>query len=271
MRPRSPRDDPGDRRGGGVNILILERDEVGALIPRSDRRWSHLRKVLKKGPGDKIAAGLLGEKPGEPESQPLLGEATIRELGERGLVLDFEGGREPPPLAPLRLVLGFPRPIQANRILKDIASLGVAEVWLTGTELGEKSYAQSSIFKDKDFRGALIEGAEQAGNPLLPRVVTHWSLRLCLDAIEAEDAREEQRGKRIFLHPYGGAPRMGAIGLLEAPVTLAIGSERGWTDPELAALVAAGYEQRGLGNRILKTETAVVSGIALALAGLGLL
>jgi 16S rRNA (uracil1498-N3)-methyltransferase len=256
-----------------VNILILEAGEIGKLIPRSDRRWGHIKKVLKKGPGDSLAAGIASDAEGQ---NALLGEVTIRELNDSELVLDFAASRdtEAPPLAPLRLLLGFPRPIQASRILKDLTSLGVAEIHLTGTELGEKSYAQSSIFKDHDFRGPLIEGAEQAGNPRLPRVTTHWTLRRCLEAIGTEDAArggEWKTGKRIFLHPYGKPPRLGAIGSLAAPVTLAIGSERGWTAPEQELLRAAGFEQRGLGDRILKTETATLAAVTLVLAGLKLL
>jgi 16S rRNA (uracil1498-N3)-methyltransferase len=245
-----------------VNILLLEPGEVGSRIPRSDRRWAHVKKILKKSPGDRLAAGV---------ADGCLGEAIVRELDEHGLVLDFEAsgpdGGAAPPLAPLSLILGFPRPIQAARILKDLTSLGVAEIHLTGTELGEKSYAQSSIFKDRDFRGPLIEGAEQAGNPRLPSVHTHWSLKRCLEALAAREF-----GDRIFLHPYGSHERLGACApQLRPPLVLAVGSERGWTEGEIEALTQAGFSPRSLGARILKTETAVLASCALALSGLGLL
>lgn len=183
--------------------------------------------------------------------------------------------RSPPPLAPLRLLLGFPRPIQAARILKDLTSLGVAEIHLTATELGEKSYSQSSIFKDRDFRSHLLEGAEQSGNPRLPRVFTHWSLRLCLEALDAADASSADAGaaagERIFLHPYGDFASLAAPTSFEAPLTLAIGSERGWTAAEIERLGAAGFSPRRLGGRILKTETAVIAATVLGLARLGFL
>ena len=53
-----------------MNILILEEAEVGVRIPRADRRWEHIKKVLKKGPGDILAAGL---------ADGALGDATILE------------------------------------------------------------------------------------------------------------------------------------------------------------------------------------------------
>jgi len=248
-----------------MNIILLEESEIGSPIPRVDRRWSHVKKVLRKGPGDRLEAG-IADGP--------LGKATIRELSDSALVLDFEAEREAPPLAPIRLLLGFPRPIQAARILKDLTSLGVAEIRLLGTELGEKSYAQSSIFKDKDFRGPLVEGAEQAGNPRLPRITTHWNLASCLKAVEEADrgsAAAASPGARIFLHPYGEPERLGSSVGIAPPVTLAVGSERGWTEAEVGLLRAAGFEARGLGDRILKTETAAVAATVLALANLGYL
>jgi RsmE family RNA methyltransferase len=255
-----------------VNILLLEEGESGSLIPRGDRRWEHVKKVLKKAPGESLAAGMVDGP---------LGEAIVRELGDSGLVLDFEAFDGPaglaPALAPVRLVLGFPRPIQAARILKELTSLGLAEIHLTGTELGEKSYAMSAIFKDQAFRRPLIEGAEQAGNPRLPKVFRHWSLRLCLEALASRESSGEALGDRIFLHPYGDSEPMGAYLArssspgLRPPVTLAVGSERGWTETELAALRSEGFSGKSLGSRILKTETAALAASVLALAALDII
>ncbi len=254
-----------------MNIIILEEGEIGARLPRSDRRWAHVKKILRKGVGDRVAAGIACGSP--EEGQGRLGEAIVRELDDAGIILDYEPfageAGAPPELAPVRVILGFPRPIQAARILKDLTSLGVAEILLTGTKLGEKSYLDSDLFKEKDFRRPLVEGAEQAGNPRLPSVSTHWSLRRCLEALGPAD------GSRIYLHPYGGAPRLGAADALGAarsldpPATLAIGSERGWTEAEISLLRASGFEGRGLGERILKSETAALSAVVLALAALG--
>lgn len=260
-------------------MLILEPGEPGALIPRSDRRCEHVRKILKKKAGDRLSAGIATASPFGP-APGALGEAVVESLDERGLVLGFEAfsgaGSEPEPLAPLRLILGFPRPIQANRIFKDLASLGVSEILLTGTELGEKSYLESDFFKAGEFRRPLLEGAEQAANPRLPSVSTHWSLKRCLDSLEEGAAAAGQdsaaglgQGARLALHPGEGAPNLGALGDLAPPLTLAIGSERGWTGAEVALLEERGFRVAGLGRRILKTETAAVAAVAILLARLG--
>ena len=98
-------------------MLLLEPGESGLRLPRSDRRWEHIKKVLRKGPGDRVCAGIVDGP---------LGSALVRELDDSGFVLDFEAESEAPPVAPIVLILGFPRPIQAARILRDLASLGVS-------------------------------------------------------------------------------------------------------------------------------------------------
>ncbi len=257
-----------------MNLLLLEAGEAGRLIPPSDRRHEHLRRILKKGVGDTVAAGLVTDSVFGP-APASLGMALIRKLDREGLVLDFEAedgpAGEPLPLAPLRLLLGFPRPIQATRILKDLTSLGLGDIVLTGTELGEKSYLESGFFKDGDYHRPLLEGAEQAANPRLPRVGFHWTLARSLAALDAMGDTVWEGSLRVALHPGEGRPDLGAFlaGRAAPSITLAVGSERGWTPGELAALETSGFAVCGLGLRILKTETACLAASALALSALG--
>ncbi|HTX73177.1 MAG TPA: RsmE family RNA methyltransferase [Rectinemataceae bacterium] len=244
-----------------MNMLLLEPGESGVLLPRSDRRWEHLRKTLKKRPGDRVTAGIV---------DGAVGSALLRRIDDEGFLVEFEADRDPPPLAPIALVLGFPRPIQAGRILRDLASLGVARIELTSTELGEKSYRQSDLFLKGEFRRHLMEGAEQSCNPRLPVVRTHWSLRRCLETLGETDFGGAG-GSRIMLHPYGETARMGMLSELTPPVILAVGSERGWTEGEIGLLASRGFTPARLGAAILRTETAALSAVVLALARLGLM
>jgi 16S rRNA (uracil1498-N3)-methyltransferase len=52
-------------------------------------------------------------------------------------------------------------------------------------------------------------------------------------------------------------------------IALAIGPEGGWTDHELAAARAAGFVEASLGENILRTETAVLAGMAIVGFALG--
>lgn len=244
-------------------MLILEAGEVGARIPCSDRRVQHASRVLKKGPGDTLLAGIAGAD---------IGTARVESCDGDGWVFSFESAGRPEALAPLTLLVGFPRPIQANRILKDLTSLGASRIVLSGTELGEKSYIQSDFFSKREFRPALLEGAEQAANPLLPRVDCAWTLGRALDALG-----EDGEGLRFALDPYRSRDSLGSLAAAalaspqEAPCVLAIGSERGWTEGELALLEARGFRFATLGRRILKTETACMAAASIALSAMGYL
>jgi len=52
-------------------------------------------------------------------------------------------------------------------------------------------------------------------------------------------------------------------------IVLAIGSERGWTDKELELFRQSHFRTAGMGTRVLRTETAVVSALALVKAAIG--
>jgi RsmE family RNA methyltransferase len=238
-------------------MLFLDEGEASSPLSSSDPRVRHILKVLKKGEGDQILAGT-------PDGA--IGAARIESLDDAGMRFSFIPERSAPALQPITLLLGFPRPIQANRILKDLTSLGVGRIILSGTDLGEKSYFQSDFFKDKEYRQALIEGAQQAANPRLPMVETAWTLARALDTMGGN-------GGRWAFDPYRAGSNFGSVTLaparVDAPLVLAIGSERGWSEAELDLLAGYGFAFARLGERILKSETAAVAAVCLALARLG--
>lgn len=182
------------------------------------------------------------------------------------MALELGPGRRAPPLLPLCLILGFPRPIQAKRILKDLCSLGVSRIILAGTDLGEKSYREGSFFSDGGWEGAIREGASQAGSPLLPMVSTQTSL----DAAIAELG--SAAGTRVALDAEGSHRGLGSVSFdARNGAVLAVGSERGWTERERALLSATGFASASLGKRILRTETACVAAVSIVLSRMGVM
>ena len=55
------------------------------------------------------------------------------------------------------------------------------------------------------------------------------------------------------------------------PVVAAIGSERGWTDRERRLLEEQGFVRCGMGERIMRTETAATVAGAIILSELGII
>lgn len=237
-----------------MNLILFEAAETLSPLPRSDPRAAHLLDVLRRGAGGVFDAGLLNGP---------RGKGTVVSIGESAIELSFAWGAEPPPLDPLSLVIGLPRPQTARKILQEAAALGVASLHFVLTEKGDRSYAQSTLWRSGEWRRHLITGAEQAFCTRLPQV-THG--RLMSEVAEAG----ESSGMRIALDNYEAGRGLAAL-VPAPPVTIAIGPERGWSAAERDLLRARGFEMVHLGSRVLRTETACVAAVAIVKAGLGLM
>jgi len=74
-----------------------------------------------------------------------------------------------------------------------------------------------------------------------------------------------KEGTKVFLSERreAGSLRQALDGApFASTVALAIGPEGGWTEQELTAAQAAGFREASLGRLILRTETAVIAGLA---------
>ena len=166
----------------------------------------------------------------------------------------------PPPADPIELLIALPRPQTARKILCEATALGVASLRFFRSARGEPGYASSTLWKSGEWRRHLIDGAAQAFDTRLPRIVHDGGLA---DSI----AGLGSGATRIALDNYEATRRMGP-GDAGARFALAFGPERGWSAEERDLLRSAGFELAHLGPRVLRTETAVVAALSLAKAGL---
>lgn len=236
-----------------MNLCILDSSDEFQRLPHSDRRARHILRVLKKKQGDRIRAGTHDGR---------LGYAIIDAIDNDEITLHFLQESLAPPLRPLTVMLGTVRPIQGARIVKDLASLGVASIIFFPTALGEKSYTQSNFYRHKEYFQHALEGAEQAGNPRIPEINSAWSLQKALEAVEHTE------GTKLVFHPDITALPLSRIQIEQTPVIIAIGTERGWTQDELAQFERAHFSLCSLGDRILKTETAAIAAVSIILSKL---
>lgn len=212
--------------------------------------------MLKRKVGDSFDAGLLNGP---------RGKATLHAIGHDGaLHLSFAWGAPPPPLAPIRLLVGLPRPQTARDILREGAALGIAAMEFVRTERGEPSYAQSSLWASREWETLLIAGAAQAFCTRLPEVKHGRTLAEALAEVSPPTVS-------LALDNYESpGPLSQAVLPAGANVCLAIGSERGWTAAERDLLLRRGFLFVDLGERVLRTETACIAAISLLRAKLGL-
>lgn len=229
-----------------MNLILLapeECDSRGEAI-LTGRRARHVLTVLRSVPGDRLRVGVVDAE---------MGWAEVLECEPDRVRLQVDLGEAPPPKLPLSLVLALPRPKMLRRILRTVAELGVAELWLLNTWKVEKSYWQSPLLETDTQRDYLLEGLEQARDTVLPAVHCR---RLFKPFVEDELPGLCRNRRALLAHPgaVAACPRS-----LREPATLAVGPEGGWTDYEVEALLAAGFESVGLGARILRVETAVTA------------
>ena len=286
-----------------MNIILIRREELsgGAFsFSKNDERFRHIKKILKLEAGSVFKAGIInGEK----------GTALITQFSDEGLTARFtppeQAARQQPASLPhIRLILGFPRPIQLRRILRDVAGLGIEALYLIGTELGEKSYLQSDLAEAAEIERLLIDGCCQAGETLIPQVYRARSLRDFFAlygadmgaghiraALDVPDAAADVRigadtaavsamaasKEELAAESPASEPSTDATAWVPRPLTelqwtgalplwLAVGNERGWSRTERLLFAEKRFAAYSMGRRILRTETAVAAAVAVCLA-----
>ncbi|MDR0730280.1 MAG: RNA methyltransferase [Treponema sp.] len=246
-----------------MNLILFEERELGRPLPRRDERTVHLLKTLHKKAGDTFDAGILGGQ---------RGAGTIEKVNLDGsLSYSLNLFENPPRRVSLRMAVGFPRPIQLRRLLRDLSSLGVSAVDLVGTELGDKNYRDTNLLKDGGARSALIEGAAQSRDTTIPDLTVWPRLEDWLGGRPWEPGGQGPR-PLVFLaaadnvRPEGSLARLSPM---RRKVVLAVGPERGWSDRERELLEKGGFLRLSMGERALRTETACVAAAVLALEKIG--
>jgi len=212
-----------------VNIILFRSPEVELPLPRRDPRARHLLTVLRRRPGDTFDAGVVNGP---------RGKGTLVAVEEGQLLLTFSWGESPPPLHPLALLIGLPRPQTARDILREATALGVAAMHFIRTEKGEASYARSTLWTSGAWEECVISGAAQACCTRLPEVTHGRTLAEAIAALPAGSVAGQ-------------------------PVVLALGAERGWSAAERTQLSVGGFSLAHLGSRVLRTETACIAALAL--------
>ena len=243
-----------------MNRVLFEPDERIApdeVVVRGERA-RHVALVLKAAPGARFRAGEIGG--------PRHDEARLLAVSPEEIRFEPGPARPPMPRAPLDLLLALPRPKCLRRLWPQLAALGPSRIYLAAAEKVEKAYWGSTFLDPAVYRPMLLDGLAQAGDTILPQVEIHRRLKpLVEDVLPVRYAP----GARLLAHPAAAADATpaapdGAPGLL----AIGLGPEGGWSDYEVRLFEANGFVRVSFGERILRTDTAVVWAFA-ALSGPG--
>jgi len=232
-----------------MNRVLFDENEVGAdgHVSVTGRRAEHISKVLKAQVGGSIRVGIL---------DGALGVGEIFSVNHQivEIVCEFEPNLPPSPN--IDILLALPRPKVMRRLWAQLSSLGVGHIVLTNAEKVDKNYFATHWLNEDTYRPRLIEGLEQSGDTLVPKVSVVKSFKPFVEILFDGFFPDT---RRLVCHPRN-AVSIGEIDLKESQRTmLAIGPEGGWTDYEVDLLGQHGFECVSLGWRTLRSDVAAVA------------
>jgi 16S rRNA (uracil1498-N3)-methyltransferase len=240
-----------------MNVILINEEEIltDGRVVLQGRRSEHLITVLRCEVGDRLKIGIING---------MLGSGRILEIEASPypgrVVLSISASEPPPEKLGLDLILALPRPIMLKKILAQAASMGVGAIHLINANRVEKSFFNAKLLQVGTYRQYLQHGLEQSVDTGVPQVVVHSRFRPFVeDALPALMA-DGTRG--IIAHPGGPSPTALNPEVLKSRLLLAVGPEGGWVEFELAKFREQGFVPVGLGQRILKVDTAVVALLA---------
>lgn len=152
---------------------------------------------------------------------------------------------------PFELIVGvsLPKGDRQKWLVEKLTELGVTEVVPLETERGVAQPTDSALER---LSRSVIEAAKQCGRNGLMQIAKPGAWGAWVTQASESDCR------RWIAHPGGDA--MASCNVAQPIATrIAVGPEGGFTDAEVAAALAVGWQTVALGPRILRVETAAVA------------
>jgi len=205
----------------------------------------HLAHVIRANVGDRVT---LFDGSGQEYA------ATVREVGKSRVVLDLEPGCLVSRELPFRLVLGvaLPKGERQKWLVEKAVELGVSRLVPLKTERGVAD-PSSALAR---LRRGVIEASKQCGRNRLMEVAE-------VESVSQFFGAAPQEAVRLIAQPGTGGVSSDVTGAANAFATtdryVAIGPEGGFSDAELAAATAVGWQPISLGPRVLRVETAALA------------
>lgn len=213
----------------------------------------YLARVLRLGPGDEL---------GVFDGAGRAWSARIEALDDDRATLALGEARTPPRAPRITLAQGLAKGDKVDLVVQKATELGAARIAPLRLErCVVRLEGEKAADRTRRWRRIAEEAARQSGRADVPVVDEPADLGAFLAAARARGERvavlwEEETGARlgpwIAAHP-------------DEPLALVIGPEGGIAPAEVEAVRAAGGAVVGLGPRILRTETAGLAALAVAL------
>ena len=227
-----------------MNIVLLDANQdcsSDIWSIEDQRQIKHLNQHLQLKAGDTLKVGVR-------DGQRYLTE--VQSITAQQIMLRPIQAENVPNKVPVHLILALPRPKVLRRIIMDAVTLGVERISLIHSYRVDKSYWQSPFLQQLDDYVTL--GLEQAGDTIVPEIQLYKRFKPFVEDV-LPTLISEQRPAYVA-HPYAEQSMPHAIA---HGCNLIVGPEGGFIPYEIELLKKNGCQAMSLGNRILRTETAV--------------
>jgi 16S rRNA (uracil1498-N3)-methyltransferase len=162
----------------------------------------------------------------------------------------------PQPSLDLTLLLSVVKFDALEWAIEKATELGVSTIVPLAAARSEKALLVAAAKRADRWTKILIEASQQSRRVRVPRLAPLMRPEQAFNA--------HGTGACVMLSEKSAAPPLREVlaGQAAMKAVLAIGPEGGWTDDELAVATRAFFREASLGNLILRTETAVIAGLA---------
>lgn len=231
-----------------VPRIFIEDDLAPELIVALDEAATrHLVTVLRRSEGDAV---ILFNGDGQDY------RAVIRAVSRRRAEVDITGSTPATSESPLHvhLGIGISRSQKLDLVLQKTTELGASRITPLICERSVLRLDQEKIAKRlQHWEGVLRSACEQCGRARIPKLDPPVTISDWVENVDAE--------LKLCLDPGGGplpAPE-------QAPASIALlnGPEGGIADTEHQHALAHGFVGVRAGPRVLRTETAPLTGLAI--------
>ena len=226
-----------------MNIVLLDPRQTESELWNitASRQIEHLKTHVGVQVGDTLKVGIREGKRYFTE---------IVEITEHSIRVKPLQEESIPEKLPVTLVVAMPRPKVLRRLMMDAVTMGVEKLILIHSYRVDKSYWQTPFLQQIDHYITL--GLEQAGDTIAPQVEIYKRFKPFTEDILP--ALINENCSAYVAHPYTTEKMPFAI---EHSCIVLIGPEGGFIPYEVDLLIKNGCQAVSLGNRILRTETAI--------------
>ncbi|NEQ35603.1 MAG: 16S rRNA (uracil(1498)-N(3))-methyltransferase [Okeania sp. SIO3I5] len=219
----------------------------------------YLRRVLRLEVGEKFIVM-------DGEGKWWLAKLTLDISGKTGLTAVLEQEILIQNELPIKVILicALPKGNNFDEVVRQSTELGVTQILPV---ISSRTLLQPSPQKLKRWHKIATEAAEQSERQVVPKIRETVEYSVALSLFENENLSTNY-------HKYICVARNSYPLLLESlldnskleSIVIATGPEGGWTDGEIEAAIATGFQVVSLGKRILRAVTAPIVALSLVAA-----